>query len=88
MECFKNIGAFVLIPISSGSSFGVKIFRSIRDIDIFFDNFNNEISTYKKHDNLMIEPYVKGRELTVGLLDNVALAIVEIFPLGSIFLIW
>ena len=48
LECFKNIGAFVLKPVSSGSSFGIKIFRSIRDIDFFFYNFNNEIIIYKK----------------------------------------
>ena len=69
-ECFKNIGSFVLKPVSSGSSFGIKIFRSMRDIDIFFYNFNNEIIIYKKHDNFMIEPYIKGRELTVGIKEE------------------
>ena len=74
LDHFKNIGAFVLKPISSGSSFGVKIFRSVSDIDIFFDNFNNEIIIYKKHDNLMIEPYVNGRELTVGVMEEEGIA--------------
>ena len=70
LKCFNKIGAFVLKPISSGSSFGVKIFRSMRDIDIFFDNFNKEIIIYKNHNHFMIEPYINGRELTVGVIEE------------------
>ena len=74
LDVFHKIGKFVLKPISSGSSFGVKIFKSISDIDIFFDNFNHEILIYKNHNNMMIEPYVKGRELTVGVIEENGIA--------------
>ena len=66
IHLFKDIGAFVLKPTSSGSSFGVIIFNKIEDIDLFFNNIQKQIKIYKYHNNLIIEPYIIGRELTVA----------------------
>jgi len=66
INLFKDIGAFVLKPTSSGSSFGVIIFIKIDDIDLFFNNIQQQIKTYKYHNNFIIEPYINGRELTVA----------------------
>ena len=65
-EYFRTIGSFVLKPTSSGSSFGVKIFLTSKEIDFFFNNFDSEIKIYKNHNEFMIERFVIGRELTVA----------------------
>ena len=66
----NKFGSIVLKPVSSGASFGVKIFKSKRDIENFFSNFKNEIKIYSSHNILMIEKYIKGRELTVAVFEN------------------
>ncbi len=67
---FKKLGPFVMKPVSSGSSFGVKMFYSKNDIDNFNKNFELEINTYANHNEIMLEKYIKGRELTVGIWQN------------------
>ena len=67
---YNRFNSFVLKPVSSGSSFGVKIFYSINDIENFFLNYTNEIKIYSNVKKLMIEKYIKGRELTVTVFEN------------------
>ena len=69
-EIYNKLSSFVLKPVSSGSSFGVKIFKSKNDINKFFLNYENEIKKYKNHGKLMIEKYLRGRELTVTVYEN------------------
>jgi len=69
-KAYSRFSSFVLKPVSSGSSFGVKIFVSINDIEKFFSNYKNEIKTYNNIKKLMIEKYIKGRELTVTVFEN------------------
>ena len=59
----------VIKPVNEGSSLGVKICKSI-----------NELKKYKlkKKINYMIEEFIPGRELTVGILNNKALDIIEL----------
>ena len=59
----------VIKPVSEGSSLGVKICKSI-----------NELKKYKlkKKINYLIEEFIPGRELTVGILNNKALDIIEL----------
>ena len=59
----------VIKPVSEGSSLGVKICKNI-----------NELKKYKlkKNINYLIEEYIPGRELTVGILKNKALEIIEL----------
>jgi len=67
---YNKFNSFVLKPVSSGSSYGVKIFNSQSDIDDFFLNYEKEINKYKNHNKLMIEKYIQGRELTVTVYEN------------------
>jgi len=69
-DAFNLLNSFVIKPISSGSSFGVKIFNSIKEIENFFLNYENEIQIYRNHDKFMLEKYIKGRELTVTVFEN------------------
>ena len=57
-------------PSSSGSSFGVKILKSIKEIDLFFLNIENEKKIYKNHERFLLEPYVNGKELTVAVYEE------------------
>ena len=88
-EIYNKLNSFVLKPVSSGSSFGVKIFNSKSDISKFFLNYDNEINRYKNHNKLMIEKYIQGRELTVSVYENEkttqAVEVTEIFSSRSFF---
>ena len=88
-ELYNKFDSFVLKPVSSGSSFGVKIFNSKSDINIFFLNYEKEIKKYKNHNKLMIENYIRGRELTVTVYEDVkttkAIEVTEIFSKHSFF---
>ncbi len=88
-EIYNKLNSFVLKPVSSGSSFGVKIFNSMSDINKFFLNYDNEINRYKNHNKLMLEKYIRGRELTVSVYENEkttqAVEVTEIFSSRSFF---
>ena len=45
-KIYNKFDSFVLKPVASGSSFGVKIFDSKSDINKFFLNYKNEIKKY------------------------------------------
>ncbi len=64
--------SFVLKPINKGSSIGVHLCH----------NFETLRSVWEQTEagKWMIEPYIKGRELTVGILHGKALGAVEIRP--------
>ena len=69
-KCLENIGSFVIKPVSSGSSYGVQIIKSINDIKIFFEKNFYKKKIYANHQMLMIEPYIKGKELTVSVIEE------------------
>ena len=72
----------VVKPSNDGSSVGMSI------IDGNLDNYQlkKSIDKCKKISNkIIVEEYIKGRELTVGILDGVALPIVEIVPKGKFY---
>ncbi|KAF8818221.1 D-alanine--D-alanine ligase [Rickettsia endosymbiont of Cardiosporidium cionae] len=61
---------YVIKPLSQGSSIGVEvIFES--------DNFCFSNYQFKYGDQVIVEPYIKGRELQVVVLDGKALGIAE-----------
>ena len=61
-------------PCSSGSSIGVSIVREK-------DDFKAALKlAFSCSDRVILEDYIEGRELTVGILDDRPLAIVEIIP--------
>lgn len=67
----------VIKPNNSGSALGVEI---IRDLSDYPDALRQAL---KHHDSLLIEPFVCGREITVGILDliesdAIALPVIDI----------
>ena len=75
----ENFFPCIVKPNSQGSTFGLS----------FVDNPNNlnkAISNSLEYDsNSLIEEYISGREITVGVLDNKSLPIVEIFPKNFLY---
>lgn len=60
----------VVKPVSGGSS-----------IDVYLPETPEELSTaLKKGEDLFVEEYIQGRELTVGVLDGQTLPVIEIKP--------
>ena len=49
IEIFLKLGAFVLKPVASGSSIGVKIFKTLNDINYFSNDLIKNLAIYKKH---------------------------------------
>jgi len=65
---------FVVKPACSGSSVGITIVRDPREIPEALR------LAFEHSDEVLIERYVEGRELTVGVLGGRALPVVEIIP--------
>jgi D-alanine-D-alanine ligase len=72
---------YVVKPIADGSSFGVIIVRDGRA------HPPQEITRgdWRFGDLVMVERYIPGRELTCGVMGNVALGVIEIRPVGQEF---
>jgi D-alanine-D-alanine ligase len=74
---------YVLKPVNEGSSVGVAIVTAEgnygnpigRDVEGPWHHFNE----------LLAEPFIKGRELTVAVLANEALAVTELKPLAGFY---
>jgi D-alanine-D-alanine ligase len=64
----------VVKPLEEGSSFGVTIVKKADDLERVIRE------TLKQYGPSMVEKFIPGRELTVGILDNQALPIIEICP--------
>jgi len=77
---FKNLGpSLVVKPSNGGSSIGLNIVGNEPDLkDAIRDAF-------KYDDKLIIEEYISGREITVGVIEDRALPIVEIVPKRKFF---
>ena len=67
---------YVLKPIQEGSSFGVLIVES----DQAFPASEVAEIKWKYGDDIMIEKYIPGRELTCAVMGNKVLDIIEIIP--------
>ncbi len=69
----------VVKPSKQGSTVGLSVVRSAGKLA-------GAIEEARQHDDeVMIEAFIPGRELTVGILDGVALAVGEIIPRHEIF---
>ncbi|WP_459129715.1 D-alanine--D-alanine ligase family protein [Guggenheimella bovis] len=68
----------VVKPVDCGSSIGVSIVHSEEELE-------KALQSAKKYGEVMIEPYIKGREIQVGILDGVALPSIEILPHGGFY---
>lgn len=77
---FKELGRpLVIKPSCEGSSIGLSIVDSERG---FFESLRD---AFRYSDDLLVEEYVRGREITVGIFDERALPIVEIVPKKRFF---
>jgi D-alanine-D-alanine ligase len=70
---------FVIKAPRQGSTVGVHIIRNERDVDAAIA----DASTYDRE--LLVEKFVAGRELTIGILGDQALPILEIIPKGGFY---
>ena len=64
----------VVKPVSEGSTLGVTIVRQSRDLKAGFE------AAFQYGPALLIEEYIEGREITVGVLNDRPLPVVEIVP--------
>ena len=74
---------YVLKPVNEGSSVGVAIVTAE-------GNYGNPIGRdvegpWKHFDRLLAEPFIKGRELTVAVLNDEALAVTELQPKAGFY---
>ena len=83
-----EMGAFIIKPNCSGSSFGIKIFKNQDDINFFLSDIENNIENYKNHNNILVEEYLNGRELTVSVIEkngiSVPIAVTEIISFNNL----
>jgi D-alanine-D-alanine ligase len=64
--------SWVMKPCREGSSVGVSIVDEEKDIQSAMEE------AFRFDTEILIEPYIRGRELQVGILDDTALGIIEI----------
>ena len=88
-DIFLKIGSFVIKPISSGSSYGVKILKDEKSIVFFLKNYDAYLKIYQKHQILLIEKFIEGRELSVSVIErdkiSYPIEVTEIIPNNSFF---
>ena len=65
----SKMGPYIIKPNSSGSSFGIKVFKNHKDIDFFLNDIENNIKIYENHNSILVEEYLDGRELTVAVIE-------------------
>ena len=69
----------IVKPNTQGSTYGLSIVNNAEEL-------NRAVNFAKKYDSdVLIEQYISGREITVGILDGKALPIVEIKPKHDIY---
>ncbi len=70
---------YVVKPVREGSSVGVRIVRKGDNAPPI------SVSGWEPETDLLVEPFIAGRELTVSVMGDRALAVTEIQPLGEGF---
>ncbi len=81
LSAVERIGSFPVVvkPACEGSSIGITIARDPAGLKEALER------AWQYGDLALVEKYVQGRELTVGVLDQQALPVVEIRPKGAFF---
>jgi D-alanine-D-alanine ligase len=79
-EVLREIGLPIIVkPSKQGSTVGLTVVKKIEDLWPAIE----EASNYD--DEVMVEQFIPGRELTVGILGDVALPVGEIIPVHEIY---
>lgn len=77
---YKNIGfPCVVKPRSRGSSVGVSVVESVGDYPAALR------LAFSYEDEVIVEQYIKGREVNVGIIDGKALPVIEICPKSGFY---
>lgn len=69
-DSLMQFGSIIVKPVSSGSSFGIQIMKDKNAINNFINKINFNSNIYINHNELLIEKYIEGRELTVACIDR------------------
>lgn len=69
---------FVIKPLSLGSSIGVEIILEDTEFDI--DQYQ-----WRYGDEVIIEKYIKGKEINVAIFDNKSLGAIQVVPKNALF---
>lgn len=69
----------VVKPATHGSSIGLSIINKEKDIPLAVNK------AFKFDERIIVEEYIKGRELTVGILEETVLPVIEIIPKHAFF---
>jgi len=79
-ECFKRFGLpMVIKPNDEGSTVGLTIVKKIEE-------FEDAVKIARSFsDKILIEKYIKGRELTVAVVDDIAYPVVEVKPIDGFY---
>ena len=79
-EVMAKLGLPVVVkPSKEGSSVGLTVVKKVEDLAPAIDE------AYRHDDEVMIEKFIPGRELTVGMLGDEALPVGEIIPKHEIY---
>lgn len=74
MEPVRFPVPFVVKPASEGSTIGISIVMNKKDIESACE------SAFRYDRKVVVERYIRGREITVGIIDDISLPIVEVKP--------
>ena len=69
----------VVKPCSGGSSVGTSIVRNAEEYAAALD------LAFRYEEHVLVEQYIKGRELTVGVMDGHAMPVIEIIPKSGFY---
>jgi D-alanine-D-alanine ligase len=69
----------VVKPCAGGSSIGVYIVNTEEEYQEAIEK------SFQAEDEVVVEPYIKGREFAVGIIDGKALPVIEIIPKSGFF---
>ena len=66
----KRFQNFILKPVCSGSSHGLKIIKSKKDLNILCKELKRFKKKFEEKEQFIFEKYISGKELTVSILEN------------------
>jgi len=88
-EIKKKFTKFVIKPVFSGSSYGLKIIKSKKDLNNLYKELNSFKNQFYEDEKFIIEKFVSGKELTVSILENGSvlqpLEVTEIVSLNKLY---
>ncbi len=69
LEIKKKFNKFIIKPNNSGSSFGIQIVKSKKELKNFLKNINIFKMKLSNHKKFIVEEFIEGQELTVSTIN-------------------